>query len=134
VVVGGTDLTDEFVRTLGAYGAKKVFRAQGPEGLAQPIVDVFGQGHLRARSPVRDLRRRPARLRDRGRPRRPQAGGRDDGGHGDPIGSRHPDELVAERPILGDSKISVSRYRGDLGIIISRINAFRDPRERRCRR
>jgi electron transfer flavoprotein alpha subunit len=33
-------------------------------------------------------------------------------------------ELVAERPILGDSKISVSRYRGDLGIIIGRINAF----------
>ena len=28
------------------------------------------------------------------------------------------DELVAERPILGDSKISVSHYRGDLGIII----------------
>jgi electron transfer flavoprotein alpha subunit len=34
------------------------------------------------------------------------------------------DELVAERPILGDSKISISRYRGDLGIIIGRINAF----------
>jgi electron transfer flavoprotein alpha subunit len=34
------------------------------------------------------------------------------------------DELVAERPILGDSKISVSHYRGGLGIIIGRINAF----------
>ncbi|MGH2870936.1 MAG: electron transfer flavoprotein subunit alpha/FixB family protein, partial [Solirubrobacteraceae bacterium] len=34
------------------------------------------------------------------------------------------DQLVAERPILGDSQISVSRYRGDLGIIIGRINAF----------
>jgi len=33
-------------------------------------------------------------------------------------------KLVAERPILGDSKISVSHYRGDLGIIIGRINAF----------
>ena len=33
-------------------------------------------------------------------------------------------ELVAERPILGDSMISVSRYRGELGIIIGRINAF----------
>ena len=32
-------------------------------------------------------------------------------------------KLVAERPILGDSKISVSRYK-DLGIIIGRINAF----------
>jgi electron transfer flavoprotein alpha subunit len=33
-------------------------------------------------------------------------------------------KLVAERPILGDSKISVSKYQGDLGIIIGRINAF----------
>jgi electron transfer flavoprotein alpha subunit len=33
-------------------------------------------------------------------------------------------KLVAERPILQDSKISVSRYGGDLGIIIGRINAF----------
>ena len=33
-------------------------------------------------------------------------------------------KLVAERPILGDSKISVSKYKGDLGIIIGRINAF----------
>jgi len=33
-------------------------------------------------------------------------------------------KLVAERPILQDSKISVSRYKGDLGIIIGRINAF----------
>src|SRR6201992_1022114 len=33
-------------------------------------------------------------------------------------------KLVAERPILQDSKISVSRYQGDLGIIIGRINAF----------
>jgi electron transfer flavoprotein alpha subunit len=33
-------------------------------------------------------------------------------------------KLVAERPILQDSMISVSRYQGDLGIIIGRINAF----------
>ena len=33
-------------------------------------------------------------------------------------------KLVAERPILQDSQISVSQYRGDLGIIIGRINAF----------
>jgi electron transfer flavoprotein alpha subunit len=33
-------------------------------------------------------------------------------------------KLVAERPILQDSKVSVSRYKGDLGIIIGRINAF----------
>jgi electron transfer flavoprotein alpha subunit len=33
-------------------------------------------------------------------------------------------KLVAERPILQDSSISQSRYRGDLGIIIGRLNAF----------
>jgi electron transfer flavoprotein alpha subunit len=33
-------------------------------------------------------------------------------------------KLVAERPILGDSQISTSKYRGDLGIVIGRINAF----------
>ena len=32
--------------------------------------------------------------------------------------------FLTERPILGDSKISVSHYKGDLGIIIGRINAF----------
>jgi electron transfer flavoprotein alpha subunit len=32
-------------------------------------------------------------------------------------------KLVAERPILGDSSISVSRYRGK-GIVIGRLNAF----------
>src|ERR1700722_5696803 len=41
VVVGGSDLTDDLCKTLGAYGAKKVFRAEGPEGLAQPVVDVL---------------------------------------------------------------------------------------------
>ncbi len=121
VVVGGPDLTDEFVKTLGRYGAKKVFRAQGPEGLAQPVVDVldkvisengekyaiFGGGLLGFEIGA-------------GLAARKQAGVtmevtaiRADG-----------DELVAERPILGDSQISVSRYRGDLGIIIGRINAF----------
>ena len=43
VVVGGDDLTDELCATLGAYGATKVFRAKGPEGLAQPVVDVMAK-------------------------------------------------------------------------------------------
>ena len=121
VVVGGSDLSDDLCRTLGKYGARKVFRAQGPEGLAQPVVDVmdkvisenghryaiFGGGLLGFEIGA-------------GLAARKQAGVtmevtavRADGS-----------ELVAERPILGDSKISVSRYRGDLGIIIGRINAF----------
>jgi electron transfer flavoprotein alpha subunit len=33
-------------------------------------------------------------------------------------------EAKAERPILQDSQISISTYRGGLGIIIGRINAF----------
>jgi electron transfer flavoprotein alpha subunit len=37
------------------------------------------------------------------------------------------DQLLAERPILGDSSISTSRYRGR-GIIIARLNAF-EPRQ-----
>src|ERR1700747_3608167 len=41
VVVGGEDLTDELCATLGGYGATKVFRAKGPEGLAQPVIDVM---------------------------------------------------------------------------------------------
>jgi len=43
VVVGGDDLTDELCQSVGAYGATKVFRGRGPEGLAQPIVDVMAK-------------------------------------------------------------------------------------------
>ena len=121
VVVGGADLSDGLCRTLGKYGARKVFRAQGPEGLAQPIVDVFdkvisenGHGYAIFGGGLLGFEI------GAGLAARKQAGVtmevtavRADGG-----------ELVAERPILGDSKISVSRYRGDLGIIIGRINAF----------
>ena len=43
VVVGGDDLTDELCGSLGKYGATKVFRAKGPEGLAQPVVDAMAK-------------------------------------------------------------------------------------------
>ncbi|MEN3273487.1 MAG: maltose alpha-D-glucosyltransferase / alpha-amylase, partial [Actinomycetota bacterium] len=44
VVVGGEEgLSQELCQTLGSYGAKKVFRADGPEGLAQPVVDVMAK-------------------------------------------------------------------------------------------
>jgi len=121
VVLGGDDLSDELCQSLGAYGATKVFRAKGPEGLAQPVVDamakvigenghsyaLFGGGLLGFEIGA-------------GLAARMRAGvtmevisvGAEDG------------KLVAERPILQDSKISVSRYKGDLGIIIGRINAF----------
>jgi electron transfer flavoprotein alpha subunit len=121
VVVGGEDLTDELCQTLGKYGATKVFRAKGPEGLAQPVVDVmakvidenghgyalFGGGLLGFEIGAGLAARQKAGVTMEVTAVRAEDG-----------------KLVAERPILGDSKISVSHYRGDLGIIIGRINAF----------
>jgi electron transfer flavoprotein alpha subunit len=121
VVVGGDDLTDELCQTLGDYGATKVFRAQGPEGLAQPIVDVmakviddhghsyalFGGGLLGFEIGAGLAARKHAGVTME------VTAVKADGG-----------KLVAERPILQDSKISVSKYQGELGIIIGRINAF----------
>jgi electron transfer flavoprotein alpha subunit len=121
VVVGGDDLTDELCETLGAYGATKVFRAKGDEGLAQPVVDVmakviddgghryalFGGGLLGFEIGAGLAARKQA------------------GVTMEVIAIKAVDgKLVAERPILGDSKISDSHYQGDLGIIIGRINAF----------
>jgi electron transfer flavoprotein alpha subunit len=121
VVVGGDDLTDELLASLGGYGATKVFRAEGPEGLAQPVVDVmakvidenghayalFGGGLLGFEIGAGLAARKQAGVTMEVTAIRAEDG-----------------KLVAERPILQDSKISVSRYRGDLGIIIGRINAF----------
>jgi electron transfer flavoprotein alpha subunit len=121
VVVGGEDLTDELCQSLGAYGASKVFRARGPEGLAQPVVDVmakvidehghsyalFGGGLLGFEIGAGLAARKQAGVTMEVVAVRAENG-----------------QLVAERPILQDSKISVSHYRGDLGIIIGRINAF----------
>jgi electron transfer flavoprotein alpha subunit len=121
VVVGGDDLTDELCQTLGGYGATRVFRATGPEGLAQPVVDVmakvidehghgyalFGGGLLGFEIGAGLAARKQA------------------GVTMEVVAVKAKDgKLVAERPILQDSKISVSHYRGDLGIIIGRINAF----------
>ena len=121
VVVGGDDLTDELCQSLGAYGATKVFRARGPEGLAQPVVDVMAKvidehGHSYALFGGGLLGFEiGAGL----------AGRKHAGVTMEVIEVRAEDgKLVAERPILQDSQISVSRYQGDLGIIIGRINAF----------
>jgi electron transfer flavoprotein alpha subunit len=121
LVLGGDDLTDELCSSIGAYGATKVFRARGPEGLAQPIIDAMAQvigehGHSYALFGGGLLGFEigaglAARMRA--------------GVTMEVISVRAEDgKLVAERPILQDSKISVSRYEGDLGIIIGRINAF----------
>lgn len=121
VVVGGGDLTNELIGTLGNYGAKKVYRAEGAEGLAQPVIDVmdkvigdnghsyviFGGGLLGFEIGAGLAARRNAGVTME------VTGVSVEGG-----------KLVAERPILGDSQISRSHYKGDLGIIIGRINAF----------
>lgn len=41
VVVGGADLDDDLCASLGRYGARRVYRARAPEGLAQPAVDAI---------------------------------------------------------------------------------------------
>jgi electron transfer flavoprotein alpha subunit len=123
LVLGGDDLTDDLAGSLGAHGAAKVFRANGPEGLAQPVVDAMAQ------------------VMDAGGHRYALFGGgllgfeigaglaaRLNAGVTMEVTAVNVDggELVAERPILGDSSISVSRYR-ERGIIIGRLNAF-EPR------
>jgi electron transfer flavoprotein alpha subunit len=120
-VLGGEELTDDLVKTLGAYGATKVFRAKGTAGLAAPVVDfldkvisengqryaIFGGGLLGFEIAGGLAARRGAGLTSEVVEVKAEGS-----------------ELVAHRPILGDSQISVSHYRGDLGIIIGRINAF----------
>ncbi|HET9073671.1 MAG TPA: electron transfer flavoprotein subunit alpha/FixB family protein [Solirubrobacteraceae bacterium] len=120
-VLGGEELTDEMVAGLGAYGASKVFRTRGTAGLAAPVVDfldtviaahgqryaIFGGGLLGFEIAGGLAARRNAGLTSEVVEVQAQDG-----------------ELVAHRPILADSQISVSRYRGNLGIIIGRINAF----------
>jgi electron transfer flavoprotein alpha subunit len=120
VVVGGDDLTDELCQTLGAYGATKVFRAKGAEGLAPPVIDVMakvigehGQNYALFGGGLLGFEIGAG-----------LAARMNGGVTMEVITVRAEDgKLVAERPILQDSKISVSRYTG-LGIIIGRINAF----------
>src|SRR3954464_15888624 len=119
VVVG--DVADDAAAGLGNWGASKVYRAKDvPEGLAQPVVDVmakvidendygyalFGGGLLGFEIGAGLTARLGAGVTMEVTNVKVSDG-----------------KLVAERPILGDSSISESRYRGT-GIIIGRLNAF----------
>jgi electron transfer flavoprotein alpha subunit len=120
VVVGGSDLTDELCGTLGSYGANKVFRVEGPEGLAQPVIDAMAQ-----------------LMTEHGHDYALFGGGLLGFEIGAGLAARlhagvtmevtnvtvQDGKLVAERPILQDSAISESRYKSK-GIIIGRLNAF----------
>src|SRR3954469_6092400 len=117
----GEGVSDDVAAQAGAYGATKVFRAEGPEGLAQPVVDaldgviaahghnwvLLGGGLLGFEVGAGLAARRNA------------------GVVMEVVNVRVEDgRLVSERSILGDSQISQVRYEGDLGIVIGRLNAF----------
>jgi electron transfer flavoprotein alpha subunit len=122
VLVGdGDDLTQDFAAGLGKYGAKKVYIAKAPEGLAQPVVDVmaklvqdngysytlFGGGLLGFEIGAGLTARLNAGVTMEVTEVKAQDG-----------------KLVAERPILQDSSIVDVDYVGEPGIIIGRLNAF----------
>jgi electron transfer flavoprotein alpha subunit len=119
-VVVGESVPDDLASSLGAYGVSKVFRAEAPEGLAQPVIDVMAkimseQGHQYAIFGGGLLGFEigaglAARL-GAGVTMEVTEVGVEDG------------KLVASRPILQDSKISKSHYK-DKGMIIGRLNAF----------
>jgi electron transfer flavoprotein alpha subunit len=121
IVVGGDDLTDELCATLGKYGANKVYRAKGPEGLSQPVVDAMSKV-----------------IQDNGHKYALFGGGllgfeigagvaaRLNGGVTMEVTSvkAQDGKLIAERPILQDSAIVDVDYTGEPGVIIGRLNAF----------
>ncbi len=120
-VVVGEGISDDLAGSLGAYGASKVFRVEGPEGLAQPVVDamakiiddhghsyaIFGGGLLGFEIGAGLAARKGAGVVME------VTDVKVDG-----------DKLVSVRPVLGDSSLSQVRYEGDLGIVIGRLNAF----------
>ncbi|MGD0980819.1 MAG: electron transfer flavoprotein subunit alpha/FixB family protein [Solirubrobacteraceae bacterium] len=120
-IVVGDGSSDELCEQLGRYGARKVYRVPGPEGLAQPVVDamasviggggygyaLFGGGLLGFEIGAGLAARIGAGVAME------VTGIRVEGG-----------KLVAQRPILGDSQISEISFRSDVGIIIGRLNAF----------
>jgi electron transfer flavoprotein alpha subunit len=122
IVVGDkAGLPDDLLSTLGAYGASKVFRAEGPEGLAQPVVDamakvaedngheylLFGGGLLGFEIGAGLAARLDAGVCMEVTEVKVQDG-----------------KLVARRPILQDSQVSDVHYRSKVGVIIGRLNAF----------
>ncbi len=120
-ILVGEGVSQDMAASLGNYGASKVLVAEGPEGLAQPVVDamgkaitdggysyaLFGGGLLGFEIGAGLAARLEAGVAME------VTGVRAEGG-----------SLIAERPILGDSAISEISYRSQVGIIIGRLNAF----------
>jgi electron transfer flavoprotein alpha subunit len=117
----GENVPRDVAASLGKYGAKKVLVAEGPEGLAQPLVDamakaitdggysyaLFGGGLLGFEIGAGLAARLGAGVVMEVTAVRAEGG-----------------KLIAERPILGDSAISEIEYRSPVGIVIGRLNAF----------
>jgi electron transfer flavoprotein alpha subunit len=119
-VVVGEGISDDLAGSLGNFGVSKVHRVEGPEGLAQPVVDAMAQimeagGHQYALFGGGLL----------GFEIGAGLAARLNAGVTMEVTAVHVQDgkLVAERPIIGDSSISMSHYR-DRGIIIGRLNAF----------
>ncbi len=126
-ILVGEGVPQDLAASLGNYGAKKVLIAEGPEGLAQPVVDamgaaisphgggqagdykyaLFGGGLLGFEIGAGLAARLGAGVAMEVTAVRAEGG-----------------ELIAERPILGDSAISEIKYRSPVGIVIGRLNAF----------
>jgi electron transfer flavoprotein alpha subunit len=120
-ILVGEGIPQDLAASLGGYGAKKVLVAEGPEGLAQPVVDamakaisdggysyaLFGGGLLGFEIGAGLAARLGAGVAMEVTAVRVQDG-----------------KLIAERPILGDSAISEISYRSPVGIVIGRLNAF----------
>ncbi len=127
IVVGDkSGLPDDLLATLGSWGASKVYRVEGPEGLAQPVVDamakvaqdnghqylLFGGGLLGF-----EIGAGLAARLDAGVCMEVTEVKVADG------------KLVARRPILQDSQVSDVHYRSGVGVIIGRLNAFEAKQE-----
>jgi len=120
-ILVGEGIPDDLAASLGNYGATKALVGEGPEGLAQPVVDamakaiadggykyaIFGGGLLGFEIGAGLAARLEAGVAMEVTDVRVQDGA-----------------LIAERPILGDSAISEKSYRSDVGIVIGRLNAF----------
>ncbi|MFZ2051173.1 MAG: electron transfer flavoprotein subunit alpha/FixB family protein [Solirubrobacteraceae bacterium] len=120
-ILVGEGVPQDLAASLGRYGASKVLVAEGPEGLAQPVIDamgkaitdggysyaIFGGGLLGFEIGAGLAARLGAGVAMEVTGVKAQDG-----------------KLVAERPILGDSAISEINYRSPVGIVIGRLNAF----------
>ena len=120
-IIVGENFSDDAIGTLGAHGAAKVYKVNGPEGVAQPAVDaiakvaadnginyaLFGGGLLGLEIGAGLAARLGWGITAEA------TGIKVDGG-----------KLVVERPILQDSAIVDVGYTGDGGVIVGRLNAF----------